>query len=275
MADQSDVETALVNAAMAALYPQGLSGPSICGAPVRLYRGWPESSALDADLAAGYVNITVFPEETGERNTTRYLPQWSNPAPVTPTLTVATTPDSATFAGSAGAGQIAGILADADTYVYPCQSGDAPANVAANLASQIMANRLVQLSNATITLPGVQRLIARTVATQGVFNQVRRQEQIFRLIGWCADPALRDAAMIALDSALAATYFLPFSDGSVGRLRFRQSITLDRQENASLYRRDLLYSVEYPTLQTATLAAMLFGTTTLGTAGNASVSLTD
>ena len=275
MADQSDVETALVNAAMAALYPQGLSGPSVCGAPVRLYRGWPESSALDADLAAGYVNITVFPEETGERNTTRYLPQWSNPAPVTPTLTAAMTPDSVTLAGSAGAGQIAGILADAETYVYPCQNGDAPANVAANLASQIMANRLVQLSDATITLPGVQRLIARTVATQGVFNQIRRQEQIFRLIGWCADPALRDAAMIVLDSALAAMYFLPFADGSVGRLRFRQSITLDRQENASLYRRDLLYSVEYPTLQTATLAAMLFGTTTIGTAGNASVSLTD
>ncbi len=275
MADQSDVETALVAAAMAALYPQGLSGPSACGAPVRIYRGWPESSALDADLAAGYVNITVFPEDTGEHNTTRYLPKWSNPAPVTPTLTVTTTQDSVTFAGSAGAGQIAGILADTNTYVYPCQTGDAPANVAANLASQIMANRLVQLSNATITLPGVQRLIARTVASQGVFNQIRRQEQSFRLIGWCADPALRDAAMIALDSALAATYFLPLADGSVGRLRFRQSLTLDRQENASLYRRDLLYSVEYPTLQTATLAGMLFGTATIGTAGNASVSLTD
>lgn len=274
MADQSDVETALVAAAMAALYPQGLSGPSVCGAPVRLYRGWPESSALDADLAAGYVNITVFPEETGERNTTRYLPQWSNPAPVTPTLLVTTTQDSVTFAGSAGAGQIAGILADADTYVYPCQTGDAPANVAANLASQIMANRPVALANATITLPGVGRLIARTAATQGVFTQIRRQEQIFRLIGWCADPAIRDAAMIAVDQALAGLYFLPLADGSVGRSRFRQSITLDRQENASLYRRDLLYSVEYPTLQTATLAAMLFGTTTIGTAANASVSLT-
>jgi glycosyltransferase involved in cell wall biosynthesis len=274
MADQSDVETALVAAAMAALYPQGLSGPSVCGAPVRLYRGWPESSALDADLAAGYVNITVFPEETGERNTTRYLPQWSNPAPVTPTLLVTTTQDSVTFAGSAGAGQIAGILADADTYVYPCQTGDAPANVAANLASQIMANRPVALANATITLPGVGRLIARTAATQGVFTQIRRQEQIFRLIGWCADPAIRDAAMIAVDQALAGLYFLPLADGRVGRSRFRQSITLDRQENASLYRRDLLYSVEYPTLQTATLAAMLFGTTTIGTAANASVSLT-
>ena len=275
MADQSDVEAALIAAAMVALYPQGLSGPSACGAPVRLYRGWPESSTLDADLAAGYVNITVFPEEIGERNTTRYLPKWSNPAPVTPTLTVTTTPDSVTFAGSAGAGQIAGILADAETYVYPCQAGDAPANVAANLASQIMANRLVQLSSATITLPGVQRLIARAIATQSVFSQIRRQEQIFRLIGWCADPAIRDAAMIAIDSALAGLYFLPLADGSVGRSRFRQSITLDRQENASLYRRDLLYSVEYPTLQTATLAAMLFGTATIGIAADASVSLTD
>ncbi len=275
MADQSDVETALVAAAMAALYPQGLSGPSACGAPVRLYRGWPESAALDADLAAGYVNITVFPEASGERNTTRYLTLWSNPVPVTPTLTVSLSADSVTFAGTAGAGQIAGVLADGVTFVYPCVAGDGPANVAANLASQITASRPVQLANATITIPGVTRLIARTVATQGIFNQVRRQEQIFRVTGWCPSPALRDAAMIAIDSALAATYFLPLADGSVGRLRFRQSITLDRQENASLYRRDLLYSVEYPTLQTETLAALLFGTTTIGTVANASASFTD
>lgn len=275
MADQSDVETALIAAAMEALYPQGLSGPSVCGAPVRLYRGWPESSALDADLAAGYVNITVFPEDTGEHNTTRYLPKWSNPAPITPTLTVSATADSVTFAGTAGPGQLAGILANDATYVYACKTGDAPANVAANLVSQIAANQAVQLANATITLPGVTRLIARTATTQTVFNQVRRQEQIFRLIGWCNDPSVRDAAMIALDSALAATYFLPFADGTVGRLRFRQSITLDRQENANLYRRDLLYSVEYPTLQTASLVSMLFGTTTIGTVANAAISLTD
>jgi len=275
MADQRDVEEALVAAAMAALYPAGLSGPSACGAPVRLYRGWPESRALDADLAAGYVNITVFPDVAGERNTTRYLPEWLNPAPLTPTLAVSVLADSVTFSGAAGAGQVAGILADGITYVYRCQAGDAPANVAANLASQIMAQRIVQLANATITLPGVGRLLARTVADQGIFTQIRRQEQVFRLIGWCADPSLRDAAMSALDGALAAIYFLPFADGSVGRLRFRQSLTLDRQENANLYRRDLLYSVEYPTLLAQTLPAMLFGTAAIGTAQTLAVSLTD
>lgn len=275
MADQADVERALVAAAMAALYPQGLNGPSACGAPVRLYRGWPESSALDADLAAGYVNITVFPDTAGERNTTRYMPEWINPAPVTPTLAANVTADIVTFSGSAGAGQVAGILADGITYVYRCQAGDAPANVAANLASQIMAHRIVQLSNATITIPGVGSLLARTVADQGIFTQIRRQDQVFRLIGWCADPALRDAAMSVLDSALAAIYFLALADGSVGRLRFRQSLTLDRQENARLYRRDLLYSVEYPTLLAQSLPALLFGTATIGTVGSLAVSLTD
>ena len=71
MADQSDVEAVLVALASAALYPQGIDADSVCGQPCRVYRGWPNPLALDADLAAGRVNVTVFPVDGATRNTTR------------------------------------------------------------------------------------------------------------------------------------------------------------------------------------------------------------
>ena len=63
MADQSDVEKALVNVVSAALYPSGTAAASVPGPDCRIYRGWPNSAALDADLAAGNINVTVFPGE--------------------------------------------------------------------------------------------------------------------------------------------------------------------------------------------------------------------
>ena len=52
---------ALVNVVSAALYPNGTSEASVPGPDCRIYRGWPNSAALDADLAAGKINVTVFP----------------------------------------------------------------------------------------------------------------------------------------------------------------------------------------------------------------------
>ena len=76
MADQSDVEDALVTVVSAALYPTGTDDTSVPGPDCRIYRGWPNSAALDADLAAGKINVTVFPIGATGRTTTRYSEQW-------------------------------------------------------------------------------------------------------------------------------------------------------------------------------------------------------
>src|SRR5579862_3521069 len=115
MADQSDVEDALVALVASALYPNGTNVLAANGTLSRVYRGWPEAAALDADLAAGWVNVSVFPE-SGGRNTTRYLNEWLVPVPTTPTLLGSVLGDAVTFSGNAGAGQLAGILADGSTY---------------------------------------------------------------------------------------------------------------------------------------------------------------
>jgi len=268
MADQSDVENALVALVAAVLCPNGADAASANGMLARVYRGWPVASALDADLAAGWVNITVFPVSDA-RNTTRYLDEWLLPATVAPTLVATVSGNAIAFSGSAHPGQLAGIQADGNTYVYGTDAGDTPASVAANLAAEIRADWIVLLSGSTITVPGAARLRARVVAEQAALLQTRRQKQSFRIICWCPDPATRDATASVIDGALAQLRFIALPDGSQGRLLFHGSMVTDRAEDASLFRRDLVYSVEYPTTISALLPAMLFGDLSLGAAQGA------
>jgi hypothetical protein len=261
MPAQSDAETALVALAAEALYPNGAAA---IAATIRIYRGWPNAAALDADLAAGHVNVTVFPVAGATRNTTRYQTDWiANP--VTPGLTASVSGDTVTFAGSAAPGQLAGILVDGQSFVHRTATGDTPALVAAILTAAIVPTRLATSAGATVTLPGTGQLLARTVADAPAAIELRRQQQEFRLTAWCPTPALRDAACEAIDVSFAATPFLTLADGSAARLRFVSTSTFDQKQDAALYRRDLLYTVEFPTTQVAVQPSMLFGTLDLGT----------
>src|SRR5580704_8874189 len=163
MADESDVETALANAASVALYPNGPRAASVPGPDCRVYRGWPTSGALDADLAIGTINVTVFPSARVGRTTTRYATRWSG-TPATPVLYATVAGTVVTFAGVAAAGQVAGILADGQSYAYLIRSGDTPELVAANLASLMRARRVVNLSGATVAIVGATTIQGRVVA---------------------------------------------------------------------------------------------------------------
>jgi hypothetical protein len=265
MADQSDVESALVNAASAALYPNGTGEASVPGPDCRIYRGWPNSAALDADLAAGRINVTVFPGGEPNRTTTRYAEQWIG-APVRPTLTVTVEGPSVTFNGTADVGQVAGILAGGVSYAYRLRTGDTPQSVAANLAAMARGNSIVRLSSSTLTIAGVGDILARVVADATVQNEVRRQEQGFRITCWCPTPATRDATATAIDRDLSAQRFITMPDGTSGRLAYAGTTVFDQSQNARLYRRDLNYSVEYATIASSTLPAMLFGNLVLNAA---------
>ncbi|HME19846.1 MAG TPA: hypothetical protein VKI44_00515 [Acetobacteraceae bacterium] len=265
MADESDVEVALVNAVSAALYPTGTSQTSVPGPDCRIYRGWPNSAALDADLAAGKINVTVFPDGSTSRTTTRYAQQWMG-APAQPTLTVAVNGMSVTFGGTADVGQIAGILVDGISYAYRTQVGDTPQSVTANLASMARDISIVRLSYSTLTIAGAGDLLARVVADAPVQQEVRRQEQGIRVTCWCPTPATRDATAAAIDQSLSGQRFLALPDGTSGRLIYAGTTVFDQSQNARLYRRDLTYNVEYATIVSSSLPSMLFGDLVLNTA---------
>jgi hypothetical protein len=224
----------------------------------RIYRGWPKSAALNADLAAGRINVTVFPASTGGRNTTRYPGDWAT-LPVEPTLTATVTGTVVTFAGAASVGQVAGVLVDGRSYAYRTTTTDTPASVAANIATLARPDGIVTLAQATVSFPGVGNLLARVVADASGLMEVRRQVQNFRIICWCPTPSLRDQTASAIDASLAAMRFIDLPDGTAARLVYTGTDVFDQSQDAILYRRDLAYSVEYATTATALQPSMLFG----------------
>ncbi len=258
MADQSDVEVALVSLVSAALYPNGTDDASVPGPDCRVFRGWPTSAALDVDLAAGKINVTVFPIGDTSRTTTRYSEQWAG-IPAEPNLITIVDGQSVTFSGNADTGQVAGILIDGRSYAYRTQAGDTPELVAASLASMARVDSIVRLSCGTLTILGAGNLLARVVADAPVYTEIRRQEQGFRVACWCPTPTTRDATAGAIDLALSSQHFIGLTDGTSGRLLYVGTTEFDQSQNSRLYRRDLNYSVEYATTLATKLPAMLFG----------------
>jgi len=258
MADQADVENALVGVAAMALYPDGFDTASVAGKDCRIYRGWPSSAALDSDLTAGRINVSVFPADGVGRNTTRYPALWLG-SRVQPSLAVSVCGNSVYFGGLAAAGQIAGILVAGRSYVYRTQVMDTPASVAANIAVLMRSDWIVQLSGTGITVNASGVIVARVVADVPVLQEVRRQEQTFRISCWCPDPDSRDTTATVLDQSFAVAHFLNLPDGSQARIQYGGTAVFDQSQDALLYRRDLLYTVEYPTTIRSCQPAMLFG----------------
>jgi hypothetical protein len=259
MADQSDVETALVNLAASAIYPLGTTAASVTGAVCRLYRGWPTNAALENDLAAGICHVSIIGLPATQTGVAQFPSSWEIPAPLLPALSAMVDGDTVTFAGEAAIGQLAGILADDEAFAYRTRAGDNPASVAASLAALITPLRITTVSGASVTVPGAARLIGRVVADQTALMQTRRQRGEFRMTCWCADPGSRDATAAAIDAGCAQTPFLSLADGTVGRLIYVRDAVTDDLSTLPLYRRELTYSVEYPTTLVQTQPSMLFG----------------
>lgn len=265
MADQADVENALVALVANAAYPAGTSADSAIAGPdgavtCRVYRGLPNAPALDADLVRGVMHASVFAEPHPVKNVTRYPREWQDVKPVPATLSVTVAGLAATFSGTCAAGQLAGVAVDGAIFPYAVQAADTPPTVASNLAVLVRAaGWLVNYQGSTLAVPGATRLVARVVAGGIALRELKRQVQPFRISLWCPDPATRDAAAAMIDPALAAPQFIALADGSSARVRFLGVDTTDKSSDAGLYRRDLIYEVEYPTTEAAMTPAMLFG----------------
>jgi hypothetical protein len=260
MADQSDVENALIAIVANALYPTGTGSPSVTGTTCRVYRGSPTAPALAADLAGGVSHVTVVAKGV-IKNVTRYPRVWQTVAPVPASLAVQVAALGAHFSGTCAVGQLAGVAVDGALFPYAVQANDTPATVASNLAALLRsAGWIVDYSGASIVVPAATHFTARVVYGAGSLQEIKRQAQDFAITLWCPNPASRDAAAPAIDEALAAVPFIPLADGSYARMIFAGSDVVDGSEDATLYKRELRYSAEYPTTLAQITPAMLFGT---------------
>ena len=261
MPDQSDVEAALVDLISAAIYPGDdyeLSGSTV-GANVRIYRNEPNPSELDSDLLAGIVNVSVGAEKNMSADRTRFAEDWHVVAAPVTTLAVSVTGNAATFSGAPGVRQVAGLRLGgpgAAAYAVALSVTGGPDEAAAALAAAVPD---AVASGATVTCPGVPRVTARVEGWGVVQREMRRQEDVFRVVLWCPTSDLRDRVAAAVDQALAATDWIDLPDYCAGRIRYRGTSSTDSTTKAGDWRRDLLYSVEFPSVETVSAPAVVWG----------------
>jgi hypothetical protein len=258
MADISDVEQAVANTVASILYPAGFTHSSIIGTLCRVYRGWPNSATLNADLSAGTVNVTVVTDNDSGRTTTRYLPEWQTIS-TAPGVTATMTDQTIIISGTPATGDVVGALIDGIAYAYRIQAGDTTGLVASNLSQLIQVNRPATVQGFTITLQDAGSIRVRVVCDNATSFESRRQEKDLRVICWCPTPPIRDSVAAAIDTTINQMSFLVLPDGTNTRITYRNTASYDQAQNALLYRRDLIYMVEYPTITVIQQPSMLFG----------------
>lgn len=258
MPDLADIEAAMVTVITATLYPAGTGQASLFGVPCRIYRGWPTPTTLNSDLVSGVVNVTVAPDPDIGRTTTRFALHWTKQASDR-TLFATVRADKVSIVGKPAVGQSIGILVDGHAFTYQVRGADSIGGVAANLAAMIRSSRVVHLVGNDLIIPGAVQLVARTVTNGKAFREARRQERDIRAMAWCPGADLRDQIVGSLDHAFARVPFLLMADDIQARITYKGTSIYDQAQNSQLYRRDLIYTVEYPTILSDDVPAMLFG----------------
>lgn len=151
MADVSDVESVLTATLTQTIYPNGTANPSIAAVPCKIYRGWPIPAKLEADLAAGKVNVSVFPQDN-EKRTTKYLPKWYTLPFTAPELELIVEGNTITVAGTPSSPLNAAAIVNGTGYVYAVQANDTLVSIATGLAALINENTPAVSEGAVITI---------------------------------------------------------------------------------------------------------------------------
>ncbi|WP_369606278.1 hypothetical protein [Serratia marcescens] len=247
MADLSDVMSYLAGTIAAMVYPNGTSNPSIAGVRIRVYPGWPLPNELETQLKAGNVDISIYPLGSERKKPIGIGRPYYIIDPGTPTITATVSGQAVTFSGTISVPQNIYLLINGNGYHHPVQPTDTLTSIATGYATTIAG---ATSAGPTLTVPSAREIIARVGAIGSAARELKRQEKEFQICVWAPTPALRDMIGGAIDALLSESSDSVFSDQSHGIVRYcRTSQTDEKQKFNTLYRRDVVYSVEYATTQ--------------------------
>lgn len=257
MADESEVEDALCDFIVAALYPGGTEGldetsPSLAGAPTKVQRGMPLSADLEAMIEAGVIDIAVAARNGVERVTTRYDRDWYELVPPVRTITASVAGATVTLGGTVSVPQnVAVRVGRAGLFIYQVQPADTLSSIAAGLVAGLAGIGIAaSASGPSLTVAATDPVDARVGGYGVAAQELKRQDKSFQITLFAPSPELRDALAKIVDPALADLNFLLLPDGTQGLVRYERTIVIDSSEKMAEYRRDLFYWVEFPTITT-------------------------
>lgn len=248
MADISDVTALLTQMATAAVYPNGASSPSVTTKPITIFEGWPLQQSLDAAIAAGQSQVSIFPTRASAGAVFQVQNEDYLIVPPVHGLTITSISGGiVSVTGAPTAGEYLTIIADG-RHAYSRVGPDLP-----NILSQLAADATADYPSVTVVPGGIQfptdRLKAHVGAPAIKGRVTHRQRASVIISVWAPNNADRNAIAIAIDVALKAVNRLTFPDTSQGVIKAERFEQIDRLEPASIYRRDLVFSIEYATLE--------------------------
>jgi hypothetical protein len=261
MATISDLRAAIAQAVGGMLYPAGIPAgtnpPSpVAGCPVRVFQGWPEREAIDADMAAGIVDVTVNVLPGGV-NTTRY-PEVDVPISIAPpTLAWEVEGTMATLSGTVSTPQNVGLLVDRQAFIYAVQPTDTLDSIVAALAALINAVRPTSVAGPVMSIPGSHSIIGRAGGVATTLREVGRQRVSVQILVWAPSEALRNAAGGAIEPALRSLRRIGLADQSIAMIWFGEVDDNDDAAKSDIYRRTLRLSAEYASTIVSTAAQIL------------------
>lgn len=254
MADIADVLDALYQIAFATCYPAGSGQPSITTRTINIAEGWPLTEDMNKAAANGtsLVALYLLP------GTAQALPQvmdWGCEVVDAPNvgLSASVSDDTATLSGAANAAGEYATLSVNKGFVYSYQ---APSEgfTAAQMAAQLLSMMAGDFPDATcdgavLTISSAFSIVPRIGGQGTLGRKIHRQAILFDVIVWAPSPADRTTIGRALDVAMKTPVRLTMPDTSTALIKPRDVRLSDREENKGLYRRDLILSVEFDTIE--------------------------
>ena len=249
MANISVVEDTLVNLVSGILYPNGTSNPSIVASVrnIYIYAGWliPESFQSNMQNNSD-AHVTIFPTNMG-RNTTRFRQEWIENTINPPTLTATLSGDQVTINGTVTIPQAVMIIVNNIGYAYQVLSTDTLDTIAASLSALIPNSS--SLFN-VITINGAFSIIPRITQSGIASKEVKRQEVLFNVITWSKSRDTRTDVSNPIEIGLGklSRFLLPQDNYWAPILYNGIKDHEELQKSIPIYRRDLIFKIEYPTI---------------------------
>lgn len=250
MPDFAEVSDTLAGIVAGLLYPNGTGQPSVTGDVYTIFPGWPTQKCLKESINDGRVQVTVYPLR-GEKNVTRYPqdPGVYSRGEKTITATIDEASDTITLGGSVSTPQTVAISCNGKTVSYGVQQSDTLTSIATALAALVSAQiTAASSSGQVVSVPGAIGLACNVGVAGQLVSELKRQQKQFMISIWAPDHVKRSRAGKAIDGGLARLKWLSFPDYTGGLNIYVRGDDSDGAEEMLLYRRDIVYQVEFPTI---------------------------
>ena len=274
MADLSDVTSFLATTVAAVVYPNGNTSPSIAPAPVgftnpmdvRIFEGWPNSDQLDLDLGGKVLstgtppveiprpngpcaNVSIFPMAGTGSTMYQVLDKTYIIDPVVLGLTVSVSGGAVTITGTPNVGEFVTIISDR-SYVFSATGSSASVVLSALLTQAQVDYPGATLVGDVLTIPFSFAFVVRQGGIGTLGKVTHRQCHPVMVTVWAPDHNTRSVLSSAIDNVLKQHIVVTLPDGTDAKIVYSRTNVTDDHQTVSAYRRDLIYEVEYATLET-------------------------